>query len=93
MKNRDKLIWEGLNKHYEDALKIYPENQIVLIALQGSQNYLLDDAHSDIDTKVILTPSFKDLALNRKPVSTTHVRDNDEHYDAKDVHLYVETFR
>ena len=90
---REVKIWGDLNEHYKDALKIYPENQIVLIALQGSQNYLLDDAHSDIDTKVILTPSFKDLALNRKPVSTTHVRDNDEHFDAKDVRLYVETFR
>jgi hypothetical protein len=31
--------------------------------------------------------------LNSKPVSTTHVRANDEHIDLKDIRLYVETFR
>jgi hypothetical protein len=30
--------------------------------------------------------------LNRKPVSTTHVRANDEHIDFKDIRLYIETF-
>ena len=29
----------------------------------------------------------------RKPVSTTHIRQNEEHIDLKDVRLYIETFR
>ena len=31
--------------------------------------------------------------MNKKPVSTTHVRANEEHIDFKDVRLYMETFR
>ena len=40
-----------------------------------------------------MVPSFKDICLNKRPVSTTHVRANDEHTDWKDVRLYMETFR
>ena len=45
------------------------------VFLQGSQNYNLDYDGSDIDTKAILVPSFEDFVLNRKPVSTTLVKD------------------
>ena len=34
----------------------------------------------------------RDDSLNKKPVSTTHVRDNEEHTDWKDIRLYMETF-
>jgi predicted nucleotidyltransferase len=61
--------------------------------LQGSQNYGLDYEGSDIDTKPIVTPSFKEIAMNHKPVSTTHIRANDEHIDFKDIRLYIQTFR
>jgi hypothetical protein len=46
-----------------------------------------------VDSKLIVTPSFKSIALNEKPISTTHVRDNDEHIDFKDIRLYFQTFR
>ena len=93
-KSREALIWEGLYKHYEDAQKHFPENQIVGLFLQGSQNYNLDTEESDIDTKLIVTPSLRDLAMNEKPVSRTFVRDdNEEHLDEKDVRLYIDTFR
>jgi hypothetical protein len=46
-----------------------------------------------VDTKLIVVPTFKDIALNRKPVSTTHFRANMEHIDLKDIRLYIETFR
>jgi hypothetical protein len=79
--------------HYNEALKYFPEEHIVGVFLQGSQNYELDYEGSDVDTKLIVVPSFKDICLNKKPVSTTHVRANDEHTDWKDVRLYMETFR
>jgi hypothetical protein len=79
--------------HYEEAKQYFPEDRIVGIWLQGSQNYGLDLPTSDVDTKLIVVPTFKDIALNRKPVSTTHVRANDEHIDFKDIRLYVETFK
>lgn len=82
-----------MQDHYNESLQYFPEEQIVGVFLQGSQNYGLDYEGSDIDTKLIVVPSFKDVCLNKKPVSTTHVRANDEHIDWKDVRLYMETFR
>jgi hypothetical protein len=82
-------MWE----HYNDALTYFPEDRIVGIYYQGSANYGLDYEGSDVDTKLIVTPTFEDIAMNRKAVSTTHVRENNEHIDFKDIRLYVETFR
>lgn len=82
-----------LYEHWEDALKLYPRERIVALVLQGSQNYGLDDAESDVDTKLLLVPTLDEVVFNKKPVSTTHVRDNDEHIDAKDIRLYWQCFR
>ena len=80
-------------EHYKDALKLYPEERIVGIFLQGSQNYYLDDEESDVDTKLLVVPTLDEIIFNRKPVSVTHIRDNGEHIDAKDVRLYWQCFR
>ena len=90
---KKKSTLDRVNGHYREALNYFPEEQIIGVFLQGSQNYGLDYEGSDVDTKLILAPSFKDICLNKKPVSTTHVRANDEHTDWKDVRLYMETFR
>jgi hypothetical protein len=90
---RDAAIMERVRQHFVEALKYFPEDRIVGVFLQGSQNYNLDLPTSDVDTKLIVVPTFQDIALNSKPVSTTHVRANDEHIDFKDIRLYMETFR
>lgn len=90
---RYEFIMKRVQDHYDEALQYFPEEQIVGVFLQGSQNYELDYEGSDVDTKLIVVPSFKDICLNKKPVSTTHVRANDEHTDWKDIRLYMETFR
>ena len=82
-----------LYEHWEDAVKLYPKERIVALVLQGSQNYGLDDAESDVDTKLLLVPTLDEIIFNKKPVSTTHVRENDEHIDAKDIRLYWQCFR
>lgn len=87
------MINKRLKDHYLESLEYFKENQMVGIFLQGSQNYQLDLPNSDVDTKLIVVPSFKDIALNRKPVSTTHIRANEEHIDFKDIRLYMEVFR
>ena len=89
----DKWIMEQLNRHYQEALTLFPEDRIVGVFLQGSQNYGLDYEGSDIDTKCIVLPTLEDLIFNHKPVSTTHVLPNEEHLDLKDVRLYFQTFR
>ena len=88
-----KTIMERVTDHYTEALKRFNESNIVICALQGSQNYGLELPTSDVDTKLIVTPSFRDIALDRKPVSTTFVRDNEEHTDDKDIRSYVSCFR
>ena len=90
---RHNMIMKRVQEHYDEALQYFPEEQIVGCFLQGSQNYGLDYEGSDVDTKLIVVPSFRDICLNKKPVSTTHVRANDEHTDWKDIRLYVEHFR
>lgn len=89
----DEWIMEQVKRHYDEACKLFPEDRIVGVFLQGSQNYGLDYEGSDIDTKCIVLPTLEDLIFNRKPVSTTHVLDNEEHLDLKDVRLYFQTFR
>lgn len=86
-------VMDRVREHYNEALTYFPEDRIVGIFLQGSQNYGLATPQSDVDTKLIVTPTFKDIAMNRKPVSTTHIRANEEHIDFKDIRLYIQTFR
>lgn len=88
----DEYINKELKKHYEEALKYFDEQHIVGIFLQGSQNYGLDVDGSDIDTKLIVTPTFKEIVRADNPVSTTHIMNNEEHIDFKDVRLYIKTF-
>ena len=89
----DVWIQEQVREHFNEALNHFHYSQIVGMFYQGSGNYGLDTPNSDVDTKLIVVPSFKDLAMNHKPVSTTHVRANNEHIDFKDIRLYITTFR
>lgn len=89
----DEWINDKLAEHYNEALEYFPEERIIGIFLQGSQNYHLDVPTSDIDTKLIVTPSLDDLIFNKQPISTTHVRANNEHIDFKDIRVYMQTFR
>lgn len=89
----DEWAHEQLVKHTKFAQSLYPEDRIVGVFCQGSTNYGLDIETSDFDTKCIVVPTFQDIALARKPVSTTHVLPNNEHCDGKDIRLYIETFR
>lgn len=88
----DEWINERVREHYEEVLTMFPESRIVGVFYQGSANYGLDYEKSDVDTKCILVPTFEDIAFNRKPISTTHIRENEEHIDLKDIRLYINCF-
>lgn len=88
----DAYINLEVKKHYIESLNHFDANHIVGIFLQGSQNYGLDVDGSDIDTKLIITPTFDEIVRASNPVSTTYIRDNEEHIDFKDVRLYIKTF-
>lgn len=87
------MVMERVHEHFEEAKGYFPYDNIVGIFLQGSQNYGLATPHSDVDTKLVVTPTFRQIAFNKQPTSCTHVRANDEHIDFKDLRLYIDTFR
>ena len=89
----DEWIMNGIRRHYEEALTLFPEDRIVGIFAQGSMNYGLDYEGSDIDTKCFLVPTLEDIIFNKKPISTTHIRANEEHIDFKDIRLFLTTVR
>jgi predicted nucleotidyltransferase len=80
-----------LKEHYQAVLDMGYET--IGIFLQGSQNYNLEYEGSDIDTKVIVLPKFEDFVLGNKMVSYTHIMENEEHVDIKDIRLMFECFR
>ena len=71
MVEHDKKIMHRLSEHLDAVKEKHPE--WVGIFLQGSQNYKLDYEGSDVDSKLIILPSFEDFVLNRKPQSYTHI--------------------
>lgn len=92
MENK-KDMKDKMELHLVEAKGLGLLERAVFLGCQGSQNYDLDNALSDVDTKLLLMPTFNDLALNRQAVSTTHVLKNNEHMDLKDVRLFVPTLR
>lgn len=89
----EQLTYRVLNDHYLEAHQYFEHRNIVGLFLQGSQNYGLDTEESDVDTKLVVTPSLSDIVMNKPAVSTTHVRANNEHIDFKDIRLMLGTFR
>lgn len=89
----DKYILDRVHEHLDESFEYFPVDRIVGIFYQGSGNYGLDYELSDVDTKLIVTPTFEEIAFNKQPISTTHIRANDEHIDFKDIRLYIQTFR
>ena len=85
-------IMARMQEHLVPVLK-HCRGGWVGLFLQGSQNYNLDYEGSDIDTKAILLPSFSEFVLNGKPVSTTHIMENDEHVDFKDIRLMFDCIK
>lgn len=70
---------------------------VAALMLQGSQNYGLQeysqDYWSDVDSKAIVLPTFKDFCLNKKPISTTIILDNNEHIEVKDIRIMFDMFK
>lgn len=89
--NKKEIIMARLKEQFRIAEEY--DYETVGIFLQGGQNYNLDTEESDIDSKVIVVPKFDDFILNKKPVSHTHIMENDEHVDFKDIRLMFNCFK
>lgn len=87
-------VMRRVQEHHVIAVEKYGD-RVLGTFLQGSWNYGWDlcDEESDVDTKCIVLPTFEDFCLGKKPVSTTHVLENGEHLDAKDLRLYMDCFK
>lgn len=88
---RNLKIWRRLQHDYDHVGSL--GYTVLGVFLQGSQNYNLDYAGSDIDTKAIVVPTLEDIVLNKKPVSTTLILPSNEHIDLKDIRLYMDCFK
>lgn len=84
-------IMDRLQENYDTVIN--QGYELVGIFLQGSQNYELDYEDSDIDCKAVILPKFNDFVLCSKMASTTHVLDNNEHIDIKDIRLMFDCFK
>lgn len=82
-------IKNRLREHWEAVSEKRPDLDLFFISLQGSQNYGLADEESDIDSKALVVPNLREIALNKKPITHTFIMDNDEHCDVKDVREYL----
>lgn len=87
-------ILERVSEHAEYIEKQLPDYPRIFTALQGSQNYGLADAESDVDTKTLVLPVFEELVFAKKRMSTTlEVAPTIEHADVKDVREMFTCFR
>lgn len=57
----DQWIMQGVEHHYQEAIKTIPKERIFAVALRGSQNYHLDTVNSDIDTRAIYIPTQNEI--------------------------------
>lgn len=94
MKCTKEKILERLKEQLDYVIQLgYNKERILGIFLYGSQNYGFANEDSDVDSKVIILPSFSDFCLKSKNlVSVEEHMENGEHIDIKDIRLLRENF-
>lgn len=89
---KEKII-ARLKEHWDYAVSLgYNEERFLGIWLYGSQNYGMANENSDIDSKIIILPSFADFCLNKEWVSKELHYENGEHIEIKDIRMLREMF-
>jgi len=95
IKDRKAAISARVKEHYDYLIAAGYE--VVFTALQGSQNYGLDEYsdeyQSDVDTKSIILPSLDDFIRAKQPISAVEIMDNNEHAEVKDIRVMFEMFK
>lgn len=62
---------EKVNKTWEHCVGIFGFDRCISLTLHGSQNYELDLPDSDVDTKLIITPTWDEVINCKQPLSKT----------------------
>ena len=95
IKDRKAAISARVKEHYDYL--VAAGYDVVFTALQGSQNYGLDeysdDYCSDVDTKSIILPCLDDFIRAKQPISAVEILENDEHAEVKDIRVMFEMFK
>lgn len=91
MLNKEKIL-KRLQEHWNYAASLgYNEDRFLGIWLYGSQNYGMANENSDVDSKIIILPSFSDFCLNKQWLSKELHYEN-EHIEIKDIRMLREMF-
>jgi len=89
-REEDEKILAAVKRHHDTiAAKGY---LVVMTSLVGSQNYDLDDEHSDIDTYSFIYPTLSDIALG-KDLEAGMFEVKDGHCNYKDIRLALGLLR
>ena len=89
-REEDEAILNAVKRHHDAvAAKGY---LVVFTSLVGSQNYDLDDEHSDIDTFSFVFPPLRDIALAKEPYAGMFELE-DGHCEVKDIRLAFNLLR
>ena len=80
-------------EHYEMGVNKFSKERVIACLLYGSQNYRLDFPTSDVDTKIIIAPTFTDIAYNKPIVNEVGFMENNEQIAYKDIRLFIEELR
>lgn len=86
-----KDIFKHLKVHYNYVVD--KKYNILFIALQGSQNYNLDDENSNVDSIAVVLPNYDDIVLGNVIKSTTLILPNNEHIDIIDIRNIIEQWK
>lgn len=89
--NSEKEVFKRVTQHYKETKEL--GHDVIGVFLQGSWNYGLGYEGSDADTKAIVLPSFEDFCKAKSPLSHTHVLENNEHIDLKDIRVMFPIFK
>lgn len=88
----DKEIQNKLQTHIQLVKEKFPEYTFYFCALYGSQNYGLDTEGSDVDSKIAVIPSRKDVILGREKLSTTLHLEDGSVCEVKDIREMTKQF-
>ena len=69
-KERNTFLADKMQLHTEEVSEKYGGENLWCVMLYGSQNYGLDTPDSDVDTKTMVIPAFRDVVLGKKMLST-----------------------
>ena len=88
------LVMDRIQEHYEYASAKFEKENIIGIFLCGSQNYGTDTPTSDVDTKLIVTPTLESIYQNKRGESSTIIfPGTNEQISIKDIRCVFSEFK